>query len=171
MTKWICLSIILALTPHQQSSPQSSRRSFVLDPSKPYAYLAFDHRGSHNLWLQIVNNSNETLLVATAGTRDGEPGVFYDVIPVEIRGVVVSNTDEPPNTNDHVVVPRGFSSEVYSESSVYPGKTLLFSVPADAVSPKGFLRVKVALDVGNRARPGPYTELDFFIEDLPSGTK
>ncbi len=173
--------VLFSLLAVLQAPVQSSHSTFVLDASKPYAYLAFDHLGhstsaetageTNVIWLRIVNNCNVTLSVQTSGTRDGAPGVLYDVIPVSNGGVTSSSGDAIEQTGpaQRSAVPRGFSSEIPSMKRISPGKSLLFSIPEEKVGAKWFLRVKVNLDVSEpTAGLGPFTELDFVIEQIPS---
>ena len=151
--------VLFSLLAVLQAPVQSSHSTFVLDASKPYAYLAFDHLGhstsaetageTNVIWLRIVNNCNVTLSVQTSGTRDGAPGVLYDVIPVSNGGVTSSSGDAIEQTGpaQRSAVPRGFSSEIPSMKRISPGKSLLFSIPEEKVGAKWFLRVKVNLDV------------------------
>jgi hypothetical protein len=92
---------------------QSADTSFVLDGSKPYVYLAFDHvgarkpialeEGSEGLWLRIVNNCKVPIRVNTfRGDLDGTGVVVFDEIVPIIEGFTVHGesgviqTDQSP---------------------------------------------------------------------------
>lgn len=63
----------------------ASVRDFVIDESKPYAYLKFDHigprkpvqdgEGDIGIWLRAVNNCRIPLVFASFVMPDGNPGV------------------------------------------------------------------------------------------------
>ena len=193
-------------------SAQSADTSFVLDRSKPYVYLAFDHvgprkpiepgEGSEGLWLRIVNNCKVPIKVNTFRGDSDETGVvIFDEIELITEGFTVSSEsnelptvassdqsligdetskvtspEKPKPKQDSAVVeranrqiPHGYSAELSFVSTVPPGKSLLFSVPRNHVSRDWFLRVKFALAVSQpSAGPGPFTELDFFNEQIPA---
>jgi hypothetical protein len=158
---------------------------FVIDSSRPYAYLAFDHIGvrkptqasdsTAGLWLRVVNNSRVPLLVATFGLTTGDPGagVYYEVIPdvtaKVYAGEVLAGTDTDC-AGGPVGMPNGLpGAELQSATVIAPGHDLLFGVPRNSIGPGWFMRVKCTLKVGsNRSGPGPYTELDFFENQIPS---
>lgn len=165
-----------------------SVNNFVIDSSRPYAYLAFDHIGPRKptqasdsnvgLWLRLVNNSRIPLVVATFGLTTGDPGagVYYEVVPdviakvSENEAVDGSRTDCPSRPSG---MPNGLpGSELQSATVVSPGHELLFGVPRNSVGQEWFLRVKCALKAGsNHSGPGPYTELDFFEHQILSSTR
>jgi hypothetical protein len=129
---------------------------FVIDASKPFAYIKFDHiadrkqrlpnQSPKGLWLRLVNNCRLPIAVRANGPEPGEPGVTieYDVIPISISGFpVLGHFPEPngssspsegqaiPKTNSEP--PMGYSAEVASLLTIPPGGNLLFSVPSDVV--------------------------------------
>src|SRR6266852_5851871 len=66
-------------------------RGFLIDPSKHYVYLKFDHVGereplsadetSRGLWLRFVNNCRIPVIVAIFDTGTANPGVgVYDEV-------------------------------------------------------------------------------------------
>ena len=170
---------------------QSADTSFVLDGSKPYAYLEFDHLGprkrlqqgedSQGLWLRVVNNCKVPIGVRTYGVTSGDLGigVFDEVIPIQQIFSVQADSGEIPLEQDKSQpraqeksqqrIPQGYSAEVFSVTRVLPGHSLLFSVPRDHVSRDWFMRVKFTLDVSKPSvGTGPRTELDFFNEQIPA---
>jgi hypothetical protein len=161
---------------------QNATTDFVLDQSKPYVYLQFDHLGprkpiqegepAQGLWLRLVNNCRIPVKVRTYGFTTGDPGtgVFDEVIPYPPMLEIRSDLDQPPASEDQPKqkMPRGYDAELSSMSTVLPGKSLLFSVPRNHVSRDWFMRVKFALDVSKPSVGiGPLTELDFFENQIP----
>jgi hypothetical protein len=191
MRKLACMILFAAATIYAQS-PDTS---FILDGTKPYVYLQFDHVGprkplhegepSTGLWLRIVNNCKVPISVRSYGVTTGDigTGVFDETIPVQQgptvqadSGEIPLSTDERPirkTTNEpSAKMPEGYSAELSSVTRVLPGKSLLFSVPRNHVSRDWFLRVKFALAVSKPSvGPGPFTELDFFNEQIPASSR
>jgi hypothetical protein len=70
------------------ASAQVRTRDFLIDPSKDYVYLEFDHLGSREriggdevsqgLWIRLVNNCRVPVVVAmfNPGTDDPGPGIY-----------------------------------------------------------------------------------------------
>jgi hypothetical protein len=191
MKKLACI-LLLAVASMYAQSPDTS---FVLDGTKPYVYLQFDHVGprkplhegepSTGLWLRIVNNCKVPISVRSYGVTTGDvgTGVFDEIIPVQPvftvqaeSGEIPLSTDEKPTqkTADEpsAKMPVGYSAELSSATLVQPGKSLLFSVPRNHVSRDWFLRVKFALAVSKPSvGTGPFTELDFFNEQIPASSR
>jgi hypothetical protein len=188
MRKLACI-LLFAVAAMYAQSPDTS---FVLDGTKPYVYLQFDHVGprkplhegepSTGLWLRIVNNCKVPIGVRSYGVTTGDigTGVFDEIIPVQ-QGITVQayfgeislSTDEKPTqttaNEQSTKMPEGYSAELSSVTRVLPGQSLLFSVPRNHVSRDWFLRVKFALAVSKPSvGPGPFTELDFFNEQIPA---
>lgn len=191
MRKLACILFIAIATTYAQS-PDTS---FVLDGTKPYVYLQFDHIGprkplhegepSTGLWLRIVNNCKVPINVRSYGVITGDigTGVFDEIIPVQqvltVRadsGEIPLSTDEKPTpktaNEPSAKMPEGYSAELSSVTRVLPGKSLLFSVPRNHVSRDWFLRVKFILDVSKPSvGTGPFTELDFFNDQIPPSSR
>lgn len=191
MKKLACILLLAVATMYAQS-PDTS---FVLDGTKPYVYLQFDHVGprkplhegepSAGLWLRIVNNCKVPISVRTYGVTTGDigNGVFDEIIPVQqgfivqaVSGEIPLSTDEKPTqtvaNEPSAKMPEGYSADLSSMTRVLPGKSLLFSVPRNHVSRDWFLRVKFALAVSKPSvGPGPFTELDFFNEQIPASSR
>jgi hypothetical protein len=161
---------------------QSAATSFVLDQSKAYAYLQFDHVGprkpiqegepAQGLWLRLVNNCKVPINVRTYGITTGDPdvGVLDEVIPFPPILEIHSDLDQPSVREDHSTqkMPHGYDAELSSMTRVLPGKSLLFSVPRNHVSRDWYLRIKFTLDVSKPSVGiGPFTELDFFEDRIP----
>ncbi len=154
---------ILAATASAQGKPED----FMLDPSRPYVYLAFDHVGRREpaapgelpqgLWLRLVNNCKIPIEVQTfdLGTIDGGVGLNYEVVTV--AGIV----DSPAPTTK----PRGYSSHVGSPMVIDPGGTLLFSIPRDHVSKWWYLQTRFDLGLPvPRSGVHPFSTVSFFWE-------
>src|SRR5882672_1006609 len=98
MASWLILAFTL-LVPRAFAQQISDR--FVIDASKPFAYIKFDHiadrkqplpdQSAKGLWLRLVNNCRLPIAVRANGPEPGEPGVTieYNVIPVSISGFTV----------------------------------------------------------------------------------
>lgn len=185
--------MLFALATAYAHSPD---KSFVIDGTRPYAYLQFDHIGPRKplhegeplvgLWLRIVNNCRVPIEVKSYGVPTGDPGtgVFDEVIPLQQDGITVQadSLEVPLSTGDKAVkefaniaptkIPQGYSAELSSATRILPGGDLLFSVPRDHVSRNWFLRVKFTLAVNEPAvGPGPFTELDFFNDQIPTSNR
>ena len=166
MKKLTCLLLLAAATMYAQP-PDTN---FVLDETKPYVYLQFDHVGPRKplhegepptgLWLRIVNNCKVPISVRSYGVTTGDigTGVFDEIIPVQQGITVQANSGEIPLSTDEnptqkaanepsAKMPEGYSADLSSVTRVQPGKSLLFSVPRNHVSRDWFLRVKFALAV------------------------
>jgi hypothetical protein len=190
MKRLIAFLILTAATLHAQSAATG----FVLDATKPYVYLQFDHVGPRKplhageppigLWLRIVNNCKLPISVRSYGVTTGGAGVgvLDEVIPVpqEITvqadsGRMPLSSDGPPTQKANepaVKMPEGYSAELSSVSDILPGKSLLFSLPRNHVSRDWFVRVKFWLDVSKPSvGTGPLTELDFFNEQIPASSR
>jgi hypothetical protein len=191
MSKLACILFLAVATMHAQT-PDAS---FVLDGTKPYVYLQFDHVGprkplhegepSTGLWLRIVNNCKVAISVRSYGTTTGDigAGVFDEIISSQQGLTVQADSGEIPLSTDErptqktanepsPKMPEGYSAELSSVTRILPGKSLLFSVPRNHVSRDWFLRVKFALAVSKPSvGPGPFTELDFFNEQIPASSR
>jgi hypothetical protein len=76
-----------------------AKESFVIDSSKPYAYVEFDHIGrrtpardkevAEGIWLRLVNNSPAPIKVRVFDLGAGEPGVGMNYDVVRSRSLVV----------------------------------------------------------------------------------
>lgn len=184
----IRLSVAVILLRFVSSAADDNISNFVIDPSRPYVYLTFDHIGPRKptqvndsnvgIWLRLVNNSHIPLVVVTFGLTTGDPGpgVYYEVIP-DVTAKVSEGAAVAESRSGCPGRPAGMpdglpGAGLQSTTVISPGHDLLFGVPRDSVGPEWFLRVKCALRVGsNRAGPGPYTELDFFEHQIPYGAR
>jgi hypothetical protein len=174
------ISLFLALVV-LGAAGQDKPNDFLLDSSRPYVYLKFDHigplkpqqegEGGIGLWLRIVNNCRVPIAVRSFGVNTGDPGVgvLYEVIPIAQPDIVISGDSGIPigETGGEMQIspPKGYSAELSSITRIAPGKDLLFSVPRNHVSNNWFIRVKFWLAIGSS--PGPFSQLDFLEDQVP----
>jgi hypothetical protein len=162
--------------------------AFVLDQSKPFVYLQFDHigprkplqsaEGAPGLWLRVVNNCRIPIVFRGHSAAEDDPGFSLDdeVIPVEPMLQIFSTLEEGAEIKrkqrerelELKHKPTGYESEVSGAIRVDPGKGILFSVPLAHVGEYWFMRVKFALEVDKSSiAVGPFTFLDFYKWEIP----
>lgn len=162
--------------------------SFVIDHSRSFAYLVFDHIGTGKLYsekdvperifLRVVNNCRVPILFRAEGPSDSFPGYIFEdeVVPEEEILQIVSSPEEmnavKQQETDRIEAmqhkPDGYEFEVSGVVRVLPGKDGLFSIPRNHVDRFWFARVRFALDVDRSAlSAGPFTYLDIHNWDLP----
>jgi hypothetical protein len=175
--------LLVALLVATTCLAQEHKSNFLIDPSKPYVYLKFDHigkrapmyagEGQQGLWLRLVNNCRIPVEVATYQDIAGNPGV---PVPDEIiknsaiRGPKPADAgqqnrdgDVPPSE-----LPDGYPSDVPETVLVEPGTSIVFGVPLNHVSPRWHLQVQVALHFSTVRRVSqPQTGVAFFWTDIP----
>jgi len=171
MWLWMILALMFSW-----SSPNAEKRSsdFVIDESKPYVYIAFDHVGSRvplskdevptGLWLRVVNNCKVPISLRTFDPATHDPGVGV------LHEIVASHTIPPPGPGivGSEKPPVGYSAEILSYTIIPPGESLLFSVPSNHVSQHWYLRVQFELEPANRGSgPQPYSFVDFTWAMIP----
>ncbi len=142
-------------------------QSFVLNPAKPYAYIVFDHAGKrpplgpgeskYGYWLRLVNNSRLPIEVTVFATNYPKPGagdvLFDEVVPIP-RGLISGFRLPPPPIKPrtgcpipNAKPPEGYDAETASLMDIEPGKSLLFSIPSNQLSPDWYIQVKFNLVV------------------------
>ena len=183
--KTLLLSILLI--EGQNALPQDQlAQEFVVNHSKPYVYLTFDHIGSRNpvkdgegetgLWLRVVNNCRIPIVFMSFAMPKGDPGVglMDEVVDVEPMIQIFNSAEEEKEYDRHEELrklkhkPAGYAFETGGIVRVQPGKDVLFSVPLNHVDDDWFMRVKFALDVGRSSvAVGPFTYLPFYEWDIP----
>jgi hypothetical protein len=161
--------------------------NFVIDKSKPFVYIEFDHIGPRKpvqkneittgLWLKKVNNCRIPIVIHGNGSSDDRTGriIFDDVIEIEPVMQVFDSSQAASmqkKEQDRLKAlrnkPTGYASEVSGAAKIKPGESLLFGVPLNHVSEYWFMRVKFALDLNaSSIAVGPYTYLDFHVWDIP----
>jgi len=168
------------------ASAQVKTTDFLIDPSKEYVYLQFDHLGSREriggdevsqgLWIRLVNNCRVPVLVATFNPGTGDPGsgIYDEVVPVAAKGPILHSEGNPKNQLrssrlTSAKMPKGYSlPDTFSTTSISPGESILFSVPANHVNPSWSLEIRFYLGPsGALFGSGPYSVLTFDWVDIP----
>jgi len=155
-------------------------QEFVIDQTKPYVYIKFDHLGTRapilegespkGLWLRLVNNCRVPVSVLARDTGTRDPGVVIndEVVPSDIAPAPILIGPEPNSSHrDKAKPPEGYDFHVGSRTMIRPGETLLFSVPANHVRPSWFLRVTFTLEPLKSHIPQPSSQAAFTWADLP----
>jgi hypothetical protein len=156
-------------------------QDFVIDQSKPYVYLKFDHigprkpvqagEGNTGIWLRVVSNCRIPIVFLSSGT-----GILDEVVDTEPTFQIFNSVEEEKAYQRHEQLrklrhkPLGYRCDVCGITRVQPGKDLLFSVPLNHVDVDGdwYMRVKFALDLNESSiSVGPFTYLPFDIWDIP----
>jgi hypothetical protein len=186
----VCFLLIIA---NNVSAQSSVSQDFVIDKTKPYVYLKFDHigprqpaqagEGDDGLWLRVVNNCRTPIVFQSFGIV-GNPGVglmdeVVDVEPMlQITGYSSieerQDAEREARRKEHLRKfkqghkPAGYNSEVAGVARVLPGKDILFSVPRNHVDEDWYMRVRFALDLSDSSvSVGPFTYLPFYEWDIP----
>jgi hypothetical protein len=160
--------------------------SFVIDRSKPYVYLEFDHLGKRQplsrhepdrgLWIRLVNNCQLPITVATFNTETSDPGIGVDdeIVRVDLNAPALAHGlragERPPNEQPNDSIPEGYrSGDVVNTTTVAPGTSLLLSLPANHVGPSWYLQIQFYLNVPMQSsyRYGPYSVVSFNWQDIP----
>ena len=151
---------------------QMSPQQFVIDQSKPYVYLRFDHLGNREpahggesakgLWLRLVNNCNLPIKISVfdVGTRNAGVGINFEVVP--LTGRIDSDFGE------HKKMPVGYAVDIGLTRIIPPKGDLLFSVPAESVTKQWYIRVRFDFDIpAPKGSYHPYSVADFTWYDIP----
>jgi hypothetical protein len=165
---------------------QMKTADFLVDPSKDYVYLKFDHAGSRErlagdevsqgLWMRLVNNCRLPVVVATfnPGTNDPGVGIYDMVVPMVAKGPTLrlgsdKNGQRGASRIPSGKVPKGYSlPDTFSTASISSGESLLFSVPANHVGPSWSFEIRFYLELpGTHYGSGPYSVLSFDLVDIP----
>jgi hypothetical protein len=159
----------------------------VIDPSKPFVYLKFDHVGPRKahpdgeddagLWLRVVNNCRIPIVFRASGGYPGEPGIsIEDEVVEQEQGIKIISDKDMENFERQEEFrkeslkhkPQGYSFEVSGVVRVQPGKDILFSVPLNHVDEFWFMRIKFAFDLNrSSASLGPFIYLPFYRWNIP----
>lgn len=155
-------------------------KDFVIDKSKPYVYLEFEHIGPRTpiqsgepgtgLWLRVVNNCRLPIAFRSSGW-----GLFDEVVANKQGLQIYSDKDwfdvetkEKDRQLRLKQMPEGYSGEVGSIATVQPGERLLFNVPLNHVDEYWHLTVRFALVLDKSSSSlGPFTYLPFYDFDIP----
>jgi hypothetical protein len=163
-----------------------STQDFVIDQSKPYVYLKFDHIGPRKpiqngesntgLWLRVINNCRIPIAFQSFSMPPGVPGLglMDEVVENEPMLQTYSTPEEGRETQRREKLrklkhkPKGYSSETAGVVRVQPGTDVLFSVPLNHVDDDWYMRVKFALELDKSSvSVGPFTYLPFYEWDIP----
>jgi hypothetical protein len=157
-------------------------QSFLIDPSKDYVYVKFDHTGprkplpqdttSQGLWLRLVNNCRVPVVVATFDLGTGDPGVvvFDETVSGPVGHVMFHFKGEVrPKPATKTKPPSGYSRpDTFSTTTITPGENLLFSVPLNHVGPSWGMEIRFYLDVvGDGFGSGPESIVSFYWDQIP----
>ena len=179
---WVLLLFSQATVMIAASEAKPNADGFLIDPSKPYVYLKFDHIGnrerlpgeesSEGLWLRLVNNCRIPILIATFnyGAEGSSLGVYHDVVRVKLLGPSIPSGVEPEDafSGHNGEMPRGYPrTEAMPATTIAPGSNLLFSVPLDHVRPSWYLQMYFYFDLPHAPYWGPYSVLSFVWQDIP----
>ncbi len=164
----------------------SGVENLVIDQSKPYVYLKFDHIGPRKpiqsgesrtgLWLRVVNNCRIPIVFASLSVPTGELGVglMDEVVEIEPTLQIYSSPGDKREIQRREKLrkskhrPAGYTSEIAGILRVPPGADILFSVPLNHVDDDWYMRVKFALDLDRSSvSVGPFTYLPFHKWDIP----
>jgi hypothetical protein len=184
------LVLLFLLLAANASAQNTSVQSFVLDQSKPFVYLKFDHigprkplrngEGNTGLWLRVVNNCRIPIVFESFSMPSGEPGVglMDEVVETEPILQVYSTPEEKEEIQRREKLrkskhkPEGYSSATSGVARVQPGSDTLFSVPLNHVDDDWYMRVKFALDIDKSSvAVGPFTYLRFYEWNIPKGLR
>jgi hypothetical protein len=178
-------AILFLLLGANALAQNNSVQGFVLDQSKPYVYLKFDHigprkplrtgEGNTGLWLRVVNNCRIPILFLASDAPRGESGVSLmdEVVETEPMLQIYSPEEEDEIQRREKLrkskhKPEGYSSETSGVVRVQPGADILFSVPLNHVDDDWYLRVKFVLDLDKSSvAVGPFTYLPFYEWNIP----
>ncbi|MGO9228619.1 MAG: hypothetical protein ACLQKA_05320 [Bryobacteraceae bacterium] len=152
--------------------PAGRTVNLALDSAKPFVYIAFDHAGprqpveqgepDQGLWLRLVNNSALPIEVRANGTAtDPDMTILPDTITRRMVPISMSSAVREK-------MPRGYSSTMGTLIMIEPGKSLVFSVPANHVSAAWFLQVPFNFSL-SPVKEGvqPVCLAAFVWEDIP----
>jgi len=177
------IAICLALF-NLPSLAQEKPSDFVLDHSKPWAYLRLDHvgprkpvfrgEGQVGIWLRLVNNCRVPFKLFSLGPGPDDQGVLLldRVVRPEVGFTISSSIPlEPTPEADQTRLPAGYwgrGSDLPHIVTVNPGEDVLFSVPRDHVGPQWDMRLEFFLDDGRSSVPtGPSCYVSFSESELP----
>lgn len=171
MQRYFLIGLVLLIIGGFPAESQVQAK-LALDETKPIVYIQFDHAGPrqpvqegeppNGLWLRLVNNSVLPIVVRANGSAtDSTMTLLPDVITA-VKGRI------PRSGPIHGKMPSGYSSDTGSTLSVDPGKSLVFSVPTNHVSPSWYMQVPFEFSlppVKEGIEPICYAE--FTWEDVP----
>lgn len=159
-----------------EAAPRDPTVQLARDPKKPFVYIEFDHSGARppqtpneplrGLWLRLTNNSTLPIVVRIHSSLD-DPNmtILDDVVTPQSRTII--------NSGDLSFgpMPNGYASAAHVSSSqaIAPGKSVLFSVPVNHVSPGWFLQVPFQFELPpvEHGANQPVCYVPFTWDDIP----
>ena len=141
---------------------RSMSAQLVIDYTKPYVYIVFDHRSPTRLWLRLVNNSRLPIRVRTysRGDRGEEVGINY--------AVLLTPDGKLKYMNSNSEVPSGHVQDVSSSDLVLSGRNLLFTVPASDVTEYWYIDTSFRFDLPRNMRGNdPVLHVIFSQQQIP----
>jgi hypothetical protein len=163
-----------------QAAQHQSSVQLARDPKRPFVYIEFDHSGPRppqtpdeprrGLWLRLTNNSVIPIVVRVRSSID-DPNmtILDDIITPQMHTFIDSRPLE------YGSMPKGYGSRAHAQSSqtIKPGEGLLFSVPANHVSPGWFLQVPFQFDLPpvEHGADQPVCYAPFAWDDIPEKSR
>jgi len=173
------------------SWPEDARpkvQDFLIDPSKHYVYLKFDHVGERKpllaeetnkgLWLRLVDNCRVPIAVAIFNSEnaDHSVGVYDEVVSSITMGPLpIVHFPRPPQSRttpavaSKEAIPQGYTPpDTFSTTTISPGESLLFNLPLNHVGPSWGLEIRFYFELpGESYGTGPYSVVSFDWQDIP----
>jgi hypothetical protein len=180
------LVLVLPALASAQKGSQNFARQFVIDSSKPYVYIKFDHIGdrkpvndwesSKGMWLRLVNNCKLPIQISVLGSSTGDTGVLlnFEVVPEPGRFA--------PDEEQRKKMPYGYAADIGTLVTIPPKKDLLFSVPLESVTKLWYIQIRFDFGFpeqkGHKPAPPeargtyqPYSLVDFSWWNTPEGIR
>jgi hypothetical protein len=148
----------------------------ALNAEKPIVYIEFDHAGprtpvqegepAKGLWLRLVNNSTIPIVVQANGTStDPNMTILPDTI-IAVKGRI------PKSGPVKRAIPSGYASDTGTPLTIEPGKSLVFSVPSNHVSPTWSMQVPFQFSLpAVKEGVQPVCLAEFTWGDIPSSSE
>lgn len=155
-------------------------KDFLIDVSRPFVYIKFDHIGpgaprnssepNSRIWLRLRNNCRIAILVRANGVPDDSPkdevGLEYDVVAnPAIKGMVSFSTSDNGRSETQATrsaqnsgakgeeIPRGYMEEVASLVTIGPGEEILFSMPVNHLSDRWHVEIPFDFELSRGKGP------------------
>lgn len=182
----ISLGTLLLITSVKDTRPGVD--DFLLDPSRHYVYLKFDHVGKRDpllptennkgLWLRLVNNCRVPISVAIFNTENADQsvGVYDELVPSIIKAPMpilhfpsAPRRPIPSVQTPAEEMPQGYSpADTFSTTIISPGDNLLLNLPLNHVGPSWGLQIRFYFELpGEGYGTGPYSVVSFDRQDIP----